>query len=901
MTQEVSLSIDLHLSYTYLSRKLEYMNWTSLPNLEYLNLSHCFLAGSISDNIGSLSKLTSLDLSSNSQLEGVLPLTLGNLTQLVELNISVTQISGPIPSGIGQLTNLILLDLHSNLLNISIPSEIGNLKNLVVMDMSYNYLSGPIPSSISKLTNLTSLDLSTNHISGSIPPEIGKLKNLVKLDMGHNMLNGPMPSSISQLTSLTSLDLSLNFITGSIPPEIGKLKNLVSLDMGSNMLSGPIPSHIGQLTNLILLYLSSNQFNGSIPPVIWKLKNLREISMRDNMFSGPIPSSFGLLTNLIFLDLSSNRISGSIPQEIWKLKNLQVIYVGHNILSGPISSLLGELINLTYLDLSSNQLGGSIPQEIRDLTHLSYLDLSSNFLTGRIPWSLDQLTNLYSLNLSANQMDGVIPPDLGGLPSLSELDLSSNQLSGHILNLQLTNAIRHLDLSQNQLTGPLPKKLEQLSNLFYLGLSNNYLNGIIPTGLASLPLEYLNLSHNNLSGAIPIGFTGRHGSVDLSNNAFEGQIPHRSQHAHLKKEEVMLILFISLPLIAIVLALIGFMFFCRAEVKNNQSVARVIKNGDMCSIWNYDGKIAYKDIIAATNDFDIRYCIGTGGYGSVYRAQLPSGKVFALKKLHRFEAEDPNFDKSFKNEVQMLTKIRHRNIVKLFGFCLHNKCMFLVYEYLERGSLFCALRIDVEAVELGWTQRVNIIKAIAHALSYLHNDCNPPIVHRDISSNNILLNSELEACVSDFGTARLLYPDSSNQTVTAGTCGYIAPELAYTIVVTEKSDVYSFGIVALETIMGKHPGELLSSLASLSAQNIMLSDVLDSRLPHPTNPTVVRNIVLATALAFACVHSEPRSRPTMLFISQELLVCRNTLVTPFRAISLQQLLNLELDFTRIKE
>ncbi|THF94106.1 hypothetical protein TEA_025333 [Camellia sinensis var. sinensis] len=297
----------------------------------------------------------------------------------------------------------------------------------------------------------------------------------------------------------------------------------------------------------------------------------------------------------------------------------------------------------------------------------------------------------------------------------------------------------------------------------------------------------------------------------------------------------------------------------------------------MCSIWNYDGKIAYKDIIAATNDFDIRYCIGTGGYGSVYRAQLPSGKVFALKKLHRFEAEDPNFDKSFKNEVQMLTKIRHRNIVKLFGFCLHNKCMFLVYEYLERGSLFCALRIDVEAVELGWTQRVNIIKAIAHALSYLHNDCNPPIVHRDISSNNILLNSELEVCVSDFGTARLLYPDSSNQTVTAGTCGYIAPELAYTMVVTEKSDVYSFGVVTLETIMGKHPGELLSSLASLSAQNIMLSDVLDSRLPHPTNPTVVRNIVLATTLAFACVHSEPRSRPTMLFISQELLVCKNTL------------------------
>ena len=113
--------------------------------------------------------------------------------------------------------------------------------------------------------------------------------------------------------------------------------------------------------------------------------------------------------------------------------------------------------------------------------------------------------------------------------------------------------------------------------------------------------------------------------------------------------------------------------------------------------------------------------------------------------------------------------------MKRYEFCLHNRCMVLVYEYLERGSLFCALRIDVEAVELGWTQRVNIIKAIAHSQSYLHNDCNPPIVHRDISSKNILLNSELDAFVSDFGIARLLHLNSSNQTVIAGTYGYIAP------------------------------------------------------------------------------------------------------------------------------
>ena len=174
---------------------------------------------------------------------------------------------------------------------------------------------------------------------------------------------------------------------------------------------------------------------------------------------------------------------------------------------------------------------------------------------------------------------------------------------------------------------------------------------------------------------------------------------------------------------------------------------------------------------------DSKYCIGTGGYGSVYKAQLPNGKVFALKKLHTSETEELAFIKSFRNEAQVLSQVLHRNIVKLYGFCLHRKCMFLIYEYMERGSLFCNLHIDEDAVELDWAKRVNIVKAMAHALAYLHHDCSPSIVHRDISSNNILLNSKLEAFVADFGTARLLHADSSNRTLLAGTYGYIAPGL----------------------------------------------------------------------------------------------------------------------------
>ncbi|CBI29031.3 unnamed protein product, partial [Vitis vinifera] len=146
-----------------------------------------------------------------------------------------------------------------------------------------------------------------------------------------------------------------------------------------------------------------------------------------------------------------------------------------------------------------------------------------------------------------------------------------------------------------------------------------------------------------------------------------------------------------------------------------------------------------------------------------------------------------------------------------------------------------------------------------HALCYMHHDSTPPIIHRDVSSNNILLDFKLDAFLSDFGTARLLHPDSSNQTLLAGTYGYIAPELAYTMAVTEKCDVYSFGVVALETMMGKHPREVFTLLSSSSAQNIMLTDILDSRLPSPQDRQVARDVVLVVWLALKCIHSNPRS------------------------------------------
>ncbi|XP_058083781.1 MDIS1-interacting receptor like kinase 2-like [Magnolia sinica] len=193
-----------------------------------------------------------------------------------------------------------------------------------------------------------------------------------------------------------------------------------------------------------------------------------------------------------------------------------------------------------------------------------------------------------------------------------------------------------------------------------------------------------------------------------------------------------------------------------------------------------------------------------------------------------------------------------------------------------------------------WTGlvRVKIIKGVALALSYMHHDCTPPIVHRDLSSNNVLLNSELEASVSDFGTARLLIPDSSNWTMLAGTYGYIAPELAYTMRVTEKCDVYSFGVVALEVMMGRHPGELISSLSSPNREDILLKDMFDQRLSDPM-AEVAQEVIFAVSMALACIQPDPDSQPTMHHVAQELSVSGPSFsLEPFHALTFCQLMNL---------
>ncbi|XP_027120750.1 uncharacterized protein [Coffea arabica] len=659
------------------------------------------------------------------------------------------------------------------------------------------------------------LNLSEYSIKGSLYDfPFSSLPNLEYLELSLNQIFGSIPREIGNLSKLIYLDFSVNELSQEIPPEICNLRNLTHLALGSNQLSGPIPSGIGTLHNLIELYLDNNTLIGSIP------------------------ATFGNLTRLVNLYLFHNLLSGPIPPTIRDMISLQFLILSQNNLSGGIPNSLGTLSNLIGLILYDNQLSGPIPKELGDLKLLTNLELGENQLSGSIPVSIGNLSNLAKLFLPKNQFSGSIPQELGNLKKLAILVLDQNQFSGPLPELLCQNgSLQIISVSENMLTGPIPRSLQNCSSLVKANFNENNFHGNLSEMICIHPfLDFIDLSNNEFYG-------------ELSSNWVECKI---------------------LKTLIIAKNNITGAFFGIPKLRDQRKkISRIedmdVKKCHLFAIYGYDGKALYKEIVLTTQEFSEVFCIGKGGYGSVYRAQLSSGDVVAVKRLHNMPEMASH--RSFLNEIRALIEIKHRNIVKLLGFCSNSQHSFLVYEYLERGSLAKILSIEEEAIELDWQKRLKIIKGIAQALSYMHHDCSPAIVHRDISSNNILLDSEDEAHVSDFGTSKFLKKDSSNWSSLAGTCGYVAPEFAYTMKVTEKCDVYSFGVLTMEVIKGKHPGDLIAYLVSSKPEKIELKDLFDQRLLYP-NQEIENILASVLKLARECLHVDPQSRPTMLFISR---------------------------------
>lgn len=622
--------------------------------------------------------------------------------------------------------------------------------------------------------------------------------------------------------------------------------------------------------------------------------SLEQIQLQGNKLTGRIPLEFTNLRNLTNLDLSQNQFTGSIPPQLGNCTNLQKLCLSSNLLTGELPKELGKLSQLRILNVSSNSLKGSIHSDLANCSELLEMDVSSNSLTGTIPPAFGMLIKLEKLVLSENQLTGLIPSTLGNLTHLIELQMGGNNLSGRIpweigkvLSLQIA-----LNLSYNKLSGDIPTELGSLTMLEYFCLESNELYGQIPPSFANLTsLIVLNISFNHLTGPIPSSVVFQKMSVFdfLGNDALCGApLPEACEPTYFLPPHVDNIVLqgmsmqevvgigASVVVTAILVIMVGACWFCR---RSSRVFIPLEEDRSFASDSYFSPKADFKfqDILEATNNFSKSFVIGSGACGTVYKVVIPSQDVIAVKRLAR-DTNGSKLEDSFHAEIATLGKIRHRNIVKLYGFCFHPEANLLLYEYMARGSLGELLHSD--SCDMEWEIRYQIAVGAAEGLCYLHHDCKPGIVHRDIKSSNILLDENFEAHVGDFGLAKMIdVSHSKSMSAVAGSYGYIAPEYAYTMRITEKCDIYSFGVVLLELLTGQQPVQPLDQggdLVNWVKQALVGKEagrILDSRL-NLSKQSEVEEMLLVLKVALFCTKSSPLERPTMREVVRMLVGAR---------------------------
>ncbi|KAE8732467.1 Receptor-like protein kinase 2 [Hibiscus syriacus] len=845
------------------------------------------IVGKIPDELRDCSNLTVLGLA-DTRVSGPLPASLGNLTKLRTLSIYTTMISGEIPPEIGNCSELQNLYLYENSLSGSIPPEFGKLEKLESLFLWQNSLVGSIPEEIGNCSKLINIDLSLNSLSGAIPLSLGALSELQEFMISNNNISGSIPSNLSNATSLLQLQLDTNQISGLIPPELGMLSKLTVFFAWQNQLEGSVPSSLSSCTDLQALDLSHNSLTGSIPPGLFQLQSLAKLLLISNSISGFIPPEIGNCSSLVRLRLGNNRITGSIPREIGSLKRLNFLDLSSNRLSGAVPYEIGGCTELQMIDLSNNILQGYLPESLSSLSNLQVLDASFNQFDGRIPASLGRLVSLNKLILCKNSLSGSIPSALGLCSSLQLLDLSSNELTGGIpMELGRIEALDiSLNLSCNGLTGPIPLQISALSKLSILDLSHNKLEGDLGP-LAGLDnLVSLNISYNNFAGYLPdnklfrqlapANLAGNQGlcptsrdSCFLGSNGKTGSSRAENEIMRSRRLKLAVALLITLTVAMVIMGTIA-IIRARKTIGDDDS--------ELGESWPWQFtpfqklNFSVEQILKCLVDSNV---IGKGCSGVVYRADMDNGEVIAVKKLWAATiapSNGCNDDKSgvrdsFSAEVKTLGSIRHKNIVRFLGCCWNRSTRLLMYDYMPNGSLGSLLH-ERTGNALEWELRYQILLGSAQGLAYLHHDCVPPIVHRDIKANNILIGLEFEPYIADFGLAKLVddgdFARSSN--TVAGSYGYIAPEYGYMMKITEKSDVYSFGVVLLEVLTGKQPIDPTIPdglhIVDWVRQNRGGIEVLDPSLLYRPQ-SEIEEMMQALGVALLCVNSCPDERPNM--------------------------------------
>ncbi|KAL0420756.1 UNVERIFIED_CONTAM: LRR receptor-like serine/threonine-protein kinase RPK2 [Sesamum latifolium] len=861
-----------------------------LRNLQVLDLEGNSLVGDFSSyEFSGLRKLRVLNLAFN-RISGLFPPSLSKCSGLRILNLAGNRINDIVPGFLGGFRKLRVLNLSFNRLVGYVPSELGyDCANLEHLDLSAGSLKGEIPRALGNCSRLRTLLLSSNSLSGVIPNEIGKLPKLEVLDVSKNSLRGPLPANLGNCTNLSVLVLSSHFNAHQLKKhprgETSRGFSGEALDE-YNSFQGPIPDEITALPKLKIVWAPGANFEGNFPRNWGSCNSILMVNLAQNSFTGDVSGLFTGCADLQYLNLSSNRLTGTLDKSL-QVSCIAMFDISRNLLSGPIPNFTA----CRHLPSIRKKLVPPYSPAVAYLSFFSYKTLSENTL------SFSRMRPLMIHDFSQNKFSGLLPvlpiaPErcagkiqyafLAGGNNLAgsfgeiyfqkcdasailAFNVSKNRLSGSIpKSIGALKSLAVLDLSWNNLTGQIPKDVMNLQNLEVLLLNGNHLSGEIPSRLAEMSsLHSCNLSYNDFHGRQMLNKNMSICSIDHGNRCLtltsvfvsapeihriSGKKPKR--HAlprlehHSKSSSGLSLFHVALiisasAIIAVFLAFLA--LFC--YTKKAKLISRIDVSAspqtDKVTVFNNIGvPLTYESIVQATENFNRRNCIGNGGFGSTYRAEVAPGNTVAVKRL---------------------TADRHQGAPQ---FHQHWGDQTPESHYSDR--LLHQSGGNVPDIQLPPGRKFR--------------PCNPRVLHRDIKPSNILLDNDNNAYLSDFGLSKILAITETHATTrVAGTYGYIAPEYALTGRVSNKADVYSYGVVLLELMSDKRAldpsfyshedGFNIVSWACMLLNQGQARDVFTADL-WESGPQ--DKLVKMLHVAILCTVESPSARPTMKQVVQRL-------------------------------
>ncbi|KAL1182152.1 hypothetical protein V6Z11_A02G099500 [Gossypium hirsutum] len=781
----------------------------------------------------------------------------------------------------------------------TLAPELGQLSHLKILDFMWNELTGSIPKEIGHISTLRLLLLNGNKLYGSLPDELGYLSNLIRLQLDQNNISGQIPKTFANMSCVRHLHLNNNSLAGQIPPELSQIFTLLHLLLDNNNLSGYLPPEFSNLPDLRILQLDNNDFSGSVIPASYRnFSRLVKLSLRNCGLQGAVPD-LSRIPSLTYLDLSRNHLAGPIPE-----------------------NKLSE--NMTTIDLSDNQLKGSIPGSFSDLPSLQTLSLKNNFLTGPVPTNIWQNMSFSTgarlkldlRNNSFSSIQGHLNP-----PVNVTLRLEGNPVckNANLLNVNLfcgsepgedkmltnfNDSIANCPIQacptdnfyEYVPASPLPCFCAAPLRIGYRLKSPSfsyfppYIQPLEVYLTSSLKLSRYQLSIDTYSwekGPRLRMYLKLFPSINVNHSStFNVSEVQRIKHLYTSwtfpvkfenenqgiSKGILVAVAVGGVACAVAMSVIITILITRRYTGNRHAMSRKCLSTKVSMRLGGVKYFTFKEMALATDNFNSSNQVGQGGYGKVYKGTLPDKTVVAIKRAEEGSLQG---QKEFFTEIKLLSRLHHRNLVSLVGYCDEEGEQMLVYEFLPNGTLRDWLSAKSKR-SLNFGMRLRIALGSAKGILYLHTEAHPPVFHRDIKASNILLDSKLNAKVADFGLSRLApaledegaVPDHVS-TVVRGTPGYLDPEYFLTHKLTDRSDVYSLGVVFLEMLTGMRPishGRNIVREVNMAHQSGMMMSIIDGRMGCYPSECIER----FAGLALSCCHNKPEKRPSMLDVVKQL-------------------------------